>query len=80
MIHTGTAGAHIGGPLPALARARRDDLGEEGKHVLTQLQRGVDVLQTPQDLWNVVARFRVELDGRDALRTERLLRIDDLTH
>jgi len=80
LLHAGAARARVRRTIFAIDGARGDDLGEDREHTLTQLAADVDVLQTAQDLGNVVTRFGIKLDGGNILFTELHLRVDDSTH
>jgi hypothetical protein len=75
---TGSAG--LGARLAVLAAARRAHLGEDREHGFAQLREGVDVLQSAQQLRDVVARAQIQRDGGDILFAELQLRIDDGAH
>ena len=76
LLHAGTPGVRIGLAMDALG----DDLRQNGEHPLAHLRRGVDVLQAPQQLRDIVPRFGVESDGGDVLLAELQLGVDDLAH
>ena len=81
LLHTRAAGVRVNlflgavFPLPC-----RSDFGEDREDPLADLRGHVDVLQATQDLRDVVAGFRVQLDGGDILLAELQLRIDDPAH
>jgi len=76
LLHAGAPRVRIG-----LAVApHRDDLFEDGEHPRPQVRDGVNVLQSAQQLRNVIAGLRVEHDGGDVLLAELQLRVDQLAH
>ena len=78
LLHAGTALVGIHRALPI--GAARQDLGENRKHLFAHLGGAVDVLQAPQQPWDVVARAQVKLDPRDVLLAKLQLRVDNLSH
>ena len=76
LLHAWAPGERIG-----LAVApHRDDLLQNGEHPRPQVRGGVDVLQSAQQLRDVVAGLGVECDGADVLLAELQLGVDDLAH
>jgi len=76
LLHAWTPSVRIG----LAVASHRDDLFEDGEHPRPQLRGGVNVLQSAQQLRNVVAGLGVEHDGGDVLLAELQLGIDDLAH
>ena len=76
LLHAGAPGVRIGLAMDPGG----DDLREDGEHPRAQRRGGVDVLQPPQQLRDVVARLGVELNGADVHLAELQLGIDDLAH
>ena len=76
LLHAGAPGAGVG----LAVDPGGDHLLEDGEHPRAQLRVGVDVLQPPQQLRDVVARLGVELNGADVHLAELQLGVDDLAH
>ena len=76
--HARPAGVRAGLARPV--RLAGKDFCEDGKHALAQIRRGVEVLQTPQQLVDVVAGFRVEDEVGDAGQSKLALRVADDAH
>ena len=76
LLHAWAPGARIGLAIAS----HRDDFFEDGEHPRPQVRGGVNVLQSAQQLRNVVAGLGVEHDGGDVLLAELQLRVDDLAH
>ena len=69
------------GALDAVCNSLSDLNGAAlSKRPLTQPRLGVDVLQSPQDLRNVVTRFRREVDRANVNAIKQHLRIDHVAH
>ena len=60
--------------------SRRNDLGEDREDPLADLRGHVDILQSAQDLRNVVTGFHIQFDGGNISLTELQLRIDNPAH
>jgi len=58
----------------------RNDFLQYGEDPLTQTRLGVDVLQSPQDLRNVVTRFHRQVDRADVHAIQQHLGIDHIAH
>ena len=78
LLHARAAQAGIG--LALASDPIRYDFPEDGEDSLAQRGLGVDVLQSAQDLRNVVTRFRVQLDGANVGGIERHLGVDHVAH
>jgi len=74
--HPGTTGIGVG----FAAFAFRQDLFEDGEDPLTHHRGGVEVLQAPQQLRDIVAGFRVKADSTDGLFPQPHLRLDYFAH
>ena len=70
----------IGIGLAVALGAHRNDFAQDGENASTQLLIGVDVLQSPQYLRNIVTRFRVEINRPDVHSIEQILRVNHLAH
>jgi len=60
--------------------AHRQYIGEDGEDLIAQCLGGVDVLQAPEQAWDVVAGEAVELDGGDVDLAKLHLGTEDVTH
>ena len=78
LLHSGASHAHI--DLAFACCTVRKNFPQYGEDSPTQRRIGIDVLQPPQDLRDIVTRLRVQVDRADVRAVEQHLGVDYVAH